>query len=109
MPSIIELPETLATLSYWERELFHRFFEVQRSTGKLILPENMKPWADKTFGRHTDVEEQKIVKVLDKHIYEAALFNELRAKRPMQAKEKGDFEKIIKQSEHDARRHLWKD
>ena len=98
MPSIIELPETLAGLSQGERELFYRFFRVKRSTGKLVLPEKMKSWADKTFGNYKDVEEQKIVKVLDIHIFEQALFNELRAKRPMQAKEKFDFKRILEQS-----------
>lgn len=98
MPSIIELPETLARLEHKNRLLFNRFFDVQRSTGRLVLPDKIKEWADNTFGNHKDVEIQKIVKIIDKHLYEAALFNELRAKRPMQVKEKDSFEEILNQS-----------
>jgi len=98
MPSIIDLPETVENLEQNDKELFYRFFDIHRSIGKLVLPEGVKDWADKTFGDHRNVEEQKIVKVLDKHIHEAALYNELRSKRPMQVKEDSDFKKIIEQS-----------
>ena len=98
MPSIIQLPERVAGLPRKDKEVFYRFFEIQRSTGKLVLPEGIKKWADNTFGNHKEVEEQTIIKVLDKNIYEAALYNELRAKRPMQAEEKDSFEEILKQS-----------
>ncbi len=101
MTSIIELPETVNALEPEEKKLFFRFFNVHRSIGRAVLPSEMKPWADKTFGSAESVEEQKIIKVFDKHLYEAALFNELRAKRPMQAKEKRlDFRKVVEESAH---------
>lgn len=98
MPSIIGLPEMLKNLNKKNKDLFNRFFSVQRSTGRLVLPESMKKWAENTFGHQNHVEEQVIVKILDKLVFEEALYNELRAKRPIQAKENEDFEKIIKQS-----------
>ncbi|MBW2990626.1 hypothetical protein KY348_02885 [Candidatus Woesearchaeota archaeon] len=99
MPSIIDLPGTVASLSEAEKELFYRFFRIKRGTGRLVLPKEMKEWAKKTFGNPADVEEQRIVKVLDIHVYEESLFNELRAKRPMQVKEKENLQQIIAQSE----------
>jgi len=101
MPSIIELPSIVAGLKEDEKELFNRFFTVQASTGKLVLPEEMKPWAEKSFGDITGVESQKIIKVFNKLTFEAALFNELRAKRPIEAKSDEDVIKVINDSIND--------
>ena len=62
------------------------------------MPENSKAWAKKTFGSLKNVEEQRILKVLDKNIFEAGLFNELRSKRPKPVKEEIDFKKILEES-----------
>ncbi len=98
MPSIIDLPSIVAGLKEGEKELLSRFFSVQESIGKLVLPAEMKPWAEKNFGNTADVESQKIIKVFNKLTFETALFNELRAKRPIEAISDEDSEKAISNS-----------
>lgn len=98
MPSIIDLPDTVAGLKEDERELFNRFFLVNKTIGKLVLPEEMKPWAEKAFGSIAGVESQTIIKVFNKLSFEGALFNELRAKRPVDAKTDDDALKAINDS-----------
>ena len=101
MSSIIDLPETMAGLKEDERDLFSRFFLVNKTIGKLVLPEGMKPWAEKAFGSAVSVESQSIIKVLNKLSFEGALFNELRAKRPIDAKTDDDALKTINESSGD--------
>jgi hypothetical protein len=98
MPSIIDLPGMVAGLKEDERELFSRFFIFNKTIGKLVLPEEMKPWAEKTFGSVAGVESQSIVKVFNKLSFEGALFNELRSKRPIDAKTDDDALKAINES-----------
>ncbi|MBN2459053.1 hypothetical protein JXB28_02115 [Candidatus Woesearchaeota archaeon] len=101
MPSIIDLPSVVAGLKEDERELFSRFFIVQETIGKLALPKEMKPWAEKSFGSISNVESQKIIRVFNKLTFEMALFNELRAKRPIEAKVDEDALKIVKENVSD--------
>ncbi|MBN2052814.1 hypothetical protein JW756_04895 [Candidatus Woesearchaeota archaeon] len=101
MMSIIDLLGIVSGLKEDEKELFNRFFLVHESTGKLVLPEEMKPWAEKSFGDIASVENQKIIKVFNKLTFEAALFNELRAKRPIEAKSDEDVVKVINESIND--------
>jgi hypothetical protein len=98
MPSIIELLSIFAGLKEDEKELFSRFFLVNSTIGKLVLPEDMKPRAEKSFGDVAGVETQKIIKILNKLTWEASLFNELRAKRPIEAKTDEDAIKAINES-----------
>jgi hypothetical protein len=102
MPSIIDLPDIVAGLKEDERELFNRFFIVNKTVGKLVLPEEMKSWAEKTFGSIASVESQSIIKVFNKLSFKGALFNELRAKRPIDAKTDDDALKAINESVGDA-------
>jgi hypothetical protein len=101
MPSIIDLPNIVAGLKEDEKQLFERFFLVNESIGKLVLPEEMKPWAEKSFGSIANVESQKIIKIFNKLTFETALFNELRAKRPIEAKSDDDSVKAINESAGD--------
>jgi hypothetical protein len=102
MPSIIDLPDVIAGLKEDERGLFDRFFLVNKTVGKLVLPEEMKPWAEKSFGDVASVESQNIIKVFNRLTWEVSLFNELRAKRPIQAKVDEDAIKEINNSIGDA-------
>ncbi len=61
---------------------FARIFAVDRSVGRLELPETMRPWAERQFGALEAVREQTVVTVLNRLTLEAALFNPLRARRP---------------------------
>jgi hypothetical protein len=62
------------------------------------LPEEMKPWAEKNFGSSASVESQKIIKVFNKLSFEESLFNELRAKRPLETRTDEDSIKMINES-----------
>jgi hypothetical protein len=101
MVSIIDLPKTASGMKKEDKELFDRFFKVRLNTGELAFPKEMIGWADKTFGNHKDLEKQKIVYVLNKLIYEGALFNEIRSKRPVAAKSNEDTIAQIHSSEGD--------
>lgn len=110
MPSIIELPSIIAGLKEDEKELFNRFFMVEKSIGHLRLADKMKPWARKAFGSVENVENQVIIKILNKHTFEMALFNELRAKRPIDVKSDEDSIKIINENaidDHFCKPELW--
>jgi hypothetical protein len=101
MPSIIDLPSVVAGLKEDDKELFYRFFTVQESIGKLALPKEMKDWAEKSFGSTSSVESQRIIRVFNKLTFEMALFNELRASRPIEAKTDDDALKTINDNTSD--------
>ncbi len=101
MSSIVELPKIISLLSPEEKKIFDRIFLVQENIGKLVLPKEMIGWADKNFGDHHILEEQRIIKVFNRFSFESALFNELRAKRPISATSDEDAANTIKESEGD--------
>lgn len=101
MPSIIELMNLINSLDEKDKALFDRFFIAQETVGKAVLPDEMKPGVEKSFGSTSSVETQKIVKVLNRQTHEMALFNELRAKRPINTSCDDDVLKIIKDCEGD--------
>ena len=82
---ITDLVALIKDLPQEERELAGRLFEVIPSTGHLVVPEEMVGWVEKTFGYVRAVQEQKIVRVTNRITLEGALFNELRASRPIDA------------------------
>ncbi|TCL75277.1 hypothetical protein EDC14_1003209 [Hydrogenispora ethanolica] len=84
--SIAELEELKNALPAAEKSLFDRYFRVDTTVGKLVPPESMKGWIEKNFGSLERVENQKIVKVTNLLTLEGALFNEIRASRPMECK-----------------------
>ncbi|MFQ5594182.1 MAG: hypothetical protein ACE5HA_08535, partial [Anaerolineae bacterium] len=65
------------------REVFHRVFHVYTSVGRLDPPASMRVWIEKHFGSVDAVRTQQVVKVTNLVTCEGALFNELRARRPM--------------------------
>ncbi len=101
MQSIIDLPNIIGSLKEDEKQLFNRFFLVQESIGKLTLPEEMKPWAEKKFGSVESVENQKIVKVFNRLTFEKGLFNDLRAKRPIETQNDENVLKEINDNSND--------
>jgi hypothetical protein len=82
---ITDLVALIKDLPQEERELAGRLFEVIPTTGHLVVPEEMVGWVEKTFGSVRAVQEQKIVRVTNRITLEGALFNELRASRPIDA------------------------
>jgi galactose-1-phosphate uridylyltransferase len=82
---ITDLDALIKGLSPEERKLAGRLFDVIPTTGRLVVPEKMRGWVEKTFGSVRAVQEQRIVRVTNRVTLEGALFNELRAARPIDA------------------------
>ncbi len=89
MHTISELEEIVNSKSEEFKEIFYRIYSVRTCTGELILPGEIKEWAKSRFG---ECEKQKIVRVTNKLSGESTLFNELRAKRPLDAKSEANLE-----------------
>lgn len=99
--SITALEEIKNGLPRTERGLFDRYFRVDTVVGKLRAPESMVGWITKSFGSLEKVEQQKIVKVTNVLTMEGALFNEIRASRPMDCKVDTGVRQIIENSAGD--------
>ena len=84
LSKVTALPDLIAALDPGERVLAERIFDVAVTTGRLELPEGMRPWVEKSFGSLEGVREQRITKVTNRVTLEGTLFNELRASRPTQ-------------------------
>jgi hypothetical protein len=82
--SILDLPGAYEHLSPEQRQRFDSLFSFSLDTGRLVVPEAMRPWATQQFGSYEKLEEQAILRVTNKVSLEGALFNRLRAERPMQ-------------------------
>lgn len=83
MPSILDLPRLASALSLGERARMGRIFRVSETVGELRLVPDMEAWAQKTFGDVQEVSAQRVIRVDNIVTGEGALFNALRAKRPM--------------------------
>ncbi len=79
---ITDLDALVEGLPTEEREVADRLFNVQATTGRLEVPEEMQGWVEKNFGSIDAVREQRIVRVTNRLTLEGTLFNELRASRP---------------------------
>ena len=93
--NIIHLEELVSSLSPEERERFARVFQVDTTIGELKAPQAMHEWIQKYFGSVEAVQRQHIVKVTNLITLEGALFNELRASRPMEFTDSGDLQQTI--------------
>jgi hypothetical protein len=82
---IADLDSLIKGLSPEKQELAGRLFDVITTTGRLVVPEEMRGWVERTFGSVRAVQEQRIVRVTNRVTLEGALFNELRAARPIDA------------------------
>ncbi len=83
--SIAQLEEMVLGLPQEERDRVARIYLISTTTGRLRPPESMHGWIEKHFGSVAAVEEQRIVKVTNLITLEGALYNVLRANRPMEA------------------------
>lgn len=89
--TIANLEEQVAALTVAEQARFKRLFAVSSTTGRLVPPPEMYDWIKKQFGSVEATEEQRIVKVTNIVTFEGALFNVLRASRPMESKQSADL------------------
>jgi hypothetical protein len=80
---ITNLPALISDLPAEDRALANRILDVSTTTGRLVPPEAMRAWIEKSFGSVDRVTSQRIVKVTNLVTLEGTLFNELRASRPL--------------------------
>jgi hypothetical protein len=92
---IANLEKLVQALAPDDRARFERIFKITTTIGELKPPETMHDWIRKYFGSLEAVQKQRIVKVTNLITLEAALFNELRASRPMEVKDAADLEQTI--------------
>jgi hypothetical protein len=94
-PTIATLPQMIDSLSDESRERFHRIFRLSSTVGYLTPPPVMEPWIERFFGSLQAVQTQTIVKVTNIITWEGALYNDLRASRPLEAREHNDVQQMI--------------
>lgn len=98
---VVDLDRIVDELPDQHRETFYRLFDVTPSVGRLVPPDHMRRWIDKYFGGVDAVREQKVIKVTNRWTLEGSLFNELRARRPLEARIPADLADEIARSAPD--------
>ncbi|HDN79481.1 MAG TPA: hypothetical protein ENG33_03310 [Chloroflexi bacterium] len=93
--SIVNIEGLVEDLAPEDQAIFKRIFHVTSTVGELVPPPSMHPWIEKHFGSVEAVLKQRIIKITNLVTMEGALFNELRASRPMEAKDARDLEEAI--------------
>jgi galactose-1-phosphate uridylyltransferase len=95
---ITDLDALVHALSPKDRTRFERIFHVSTAVGQVAPPQTMHGWILDHFGSVDAVRRQRIVKVTNKITLEGALFNELRARRPIEAPHQAnDLDKIVQE------------
>src|ERR687890_401641 len=61
--AITDLPDLISGLPGEDRAIAERIFDVSTTTGRLVPPEAMHAWIEKSFGSVDRVTAQRIVKV----------------------------------------------
>jgi hypothetical protein len=92
---VIDLERIVSDLPDDHRRVFERLYHVSPTIGRLNPPEHMRRWIDKYFGNVDSVSEQKVIKVTNRWTLEGSLFNELRARRPLEARIPADLAEEI--------------
>lgn len=99
--AITDLEAIVSRLQPEDRRLFGRIFHVSSTTGHLSAPPEMHAWIAKFFGSAEAVSRQQITKLTNLVTMEGALFNELRASRPIEAGGNEELRKTIAESRGD--------
>jgi len=99
--SIVDLEDAIAGLPADARAVADRLFTVSTTTGHLEAPPQMNAWITKLFGSVEAVRTQRIVRVTNNITLEGALFNDLRAMRPMEVRGADEVRAIIANSAND--------
>jgi hypothetical protein len=82
---IVKLQQMIDALPGDDRQRLDRILSVETVTGRLVVPDSMRPWVEHAFGSVEAVREQTIVKVTNLITLEGTLFNPLRGTRPVDA------------------------
>ncbi|MBO3804242.1 MAG: hypothetical protein JTT11_10330, partial [Candidatus Brockarchaeota archaeon] len=88
---ITEIEKIVDSLPPEEKLLFYRIFDLGTAVGKLRVPSSLAGWVEERFGSVGAVQEQKIVKITNVVTMEGSLFNALRARRPMELRERSNL------------------
>ncbi len=91
LPIVTNLDHLLRSLPDQSRERFNRIFHLSSTVGHLVPPRLMQGWIKSYFGSVEAVTEQQIVKLTNLITWEGALFNDLRASRPIEARNHADL------------------
>ena len=84
--TVLDLEGLVAALPEPAQARFERLFHVTTTTGEIRPPAHMHRWIERYFGSVDAILRQKVVKVTNRATMEGALFNDLRAKRPLEAR-----------------------
>jgi hypothetical protein len=88
---ITSLDTIITSLPAVEREVFDRIYRVTVSSGLLKPPASMNTWIEEQFSSLERALKQKIIRVTNLVTGEEALFNRLRAERPMRTGRVGEY------------------
>jgi hypothetical protein len=100
-PQVADLEELLGGLPAETRAAAARIYSVSTTVGRLDPPAEMTGWIEKLFGSVDAVREQRIVRVTDLVTLQGSLFNELRARRPIEVKGGDEARKTIEDARGD--------
>src|SRR5207302_408688 len=95
------LEDRIAALPPEARAAAERIFAVSSTVGRLDPPAEMRDWITKQFGSVDAVMAQRIVRVTNLVMLEGALFNDLRARRPVEVKGADEVRETIERSRND--------
>ncbi len=84
--TVLNLESLVAALPEPAQARFERLFHVATTSGEICPPAHMHRWIERYFGSVDAILRQKVVKVTNRATMEGALFNDLRAKRPLEAR-----------------------
>ena len=98
---ILNLAAMVEEMPAADKERFRRIFHLSEVTGNLTPPEAMYDWIQGYFGSVEAVSTQKIIKVTNLVTWEGALYNELRARRPLEVRSTADLTRIIQDTQGD--------
>jgi hypothetical protein len=99
--SIAELEERIAALPAEARAAAERIFAVTTTIGRLEPPAEMREWITRQFGSVEAVTTQRVVRVTNLVTMEGALFNDLRARRPVEVKGADEVRETIARAQGD--------
>ena len=88
-PGISELQASVQRLPPDRRALFERLFRIDMAVGQVLPPDAMHPWIEAQFGSLQAVLTQHVVRVTNLVTLESAIFNPLRARRPVTPRSSG--------------------
>lgn len=96
--NIVQLGESIDRLAPADRERFDHIFRISATRGALVAPESTRGWIEEQFGSLEAVASQRIVRVTNIVTWESALFNALRAKRPLKTIDANDVRAQVRAS-----------